>query len=360
MDETRQSQPGDAQLLAVIRTQTEIARLGLDLNGVMALVAERAQLITGATGAVVELADGDDMVYRAVAGVASRMLGLRLSRKNSLSGLCVELASTLRCEDSETDARVDREACRKVGLRSMIVVPLIHNGDAVGAMKVFSSVPAAFGEGEVQTLGLMSELIAAAMYHAARFGVDELFRQATRDSLTGLANRAQFLDRLRHGIVKAKRDGVRLGVLMIDMDGLKPINDQHGHRAGDAAIKKWRTGFSRRRASRIRWPALGVTNSRSSSPESKTARALLRWLSASQPIVISRLLLRVGRSRLAQASEWQSIPTTAKNPTRFSRRRTKQCMPQSGTRSAPGLIRQGTLIVDECPACPERVMPVNS
>lgn len=49
------------RLLDVIRTQTDIARLGLDLLGVMALVAERAQSITGAIGAVVELAKGDDM-----------------------------------------------------------------------------------------------------------------------------------------------------------------------------------------------------------------------------------------------------------------------------------------------------------
>lgn len=231
-------EPPARQLMAVIQTQTEIAKLGLDLHGVMTLVAERALAVTGATGAVVELAEGDHMVYRAVAGIASGMLGLRLSRQTSLSGLCVETATTLRCDDSEYDPRVDREACRKVGLRSMIVVPLIHHGEAVGALKVFSPMPSAFGPAEIQLLSLMSELIAAAMYHAARFGTDELFRRATRDSLTGLANRALFLDHLRHGIVKAKREGRSLGVVMLDMDGLKPINDQHGHRAGDAAIKE--------------------------------------------------------------------------------------------------------------------------
>lgn len=232
------SEPAPAQLMAVIRTQTDIAKLGLDLNGVMTLVAERALAATGATGAVIELAEGDHMVYRAVAGAASGMLGLRLGRKGSLSGLCVESATTLCCDDSENDARVDREACRKVGLRSMVVVPLIHHGDTVGALKVFAPVPAAFGDGAIQLLGLMSELIAAAMFHAARFGTDELFRQATRDNLTGLANRALFFDRLRHGIVKAKRDGGCLGVVMLDMDGLKPINDQRGHRGGDAALKE--------------------------------------------------------------------------------------------------------------------------
>jgi diguanylate cyclase (GGDEF)-like protein len=230
------TEPSSAQLLAVINAQTEVAKLGLDLNGVMALVAERSQVITRATGAIIELVEGDEMVYRAVAGVASRLLGLRLARNTSLSGLCVASATTLRCDDSETDARVDREACRRVGLRSMIVVPLFHNGAAVGVLKVCSPLPSAFGEGDVQILGLMSELIAASMFHAARYGTDELYRRATRDNLTGLANRAFFYDRLRHSLSAAKREGRRVGVLMLDMDGLKPINDTHGHRAGDAAI----------------------------------------------------------------------------------------------------------------------------
>jgi diguanylate cyclase (GGDEF)-like protein len=224
------------QLLAVIATQTEIAKLGLDLNGVMSLVAEQALAVTHATGAVVEMVEGDEMVYRAVAGAASGQLGLRLSRDRSLSGSCVMQSSTLRCDDSEVDPRVNREACRKIGLRSMIVVPLLHHGIAIGVLKVFSSEVSAFGDGDLRILGLMSELIAASMFHSSKYEADELFQQATRDSLTGFANRALFFDRLRHNIAKARRERLLLGVMMLDMDALKPINDGYGHRAGDAAI----------------------------------------------------------------------------------------------------------------------------
>jgi diguanylate cyclase (GGDEF)-like protein len=237
-----------AQLLAIIATQTEIARLGLDLGGVMAMVAEHAQRITQASGAVVELVEGDEMVYRAVAGDAAGMLGVRLKRDASLSGLCVATAETLRCDDSDEDPRVDREACRRVGLRSMVVVPLIHDGGAVGALKVFSPDVAAFGDGDARVLALMSELVAAAMFHATRYGADELFRQATSDQLTGLANRALFMDRLRHAIASSYRTQRRLAVLMLDMDGLKPINDSRGHRAGDAALQE----IARRIASELR------------------------------------------------------------------------------------------------------------
>src|SRR5262249_7818707 len=67
--------PDDAErLAAIIATQQEIATAGLDLGTVLTLIAERTQAITGATGAAVELAEGDELVYRAVSGTAAHSL----------------------------------------------------------------------------------------------------------------------------------------------------------------------------------------------------------------------------------------------------------------------------------------------
>jgi len=225
-------------LLEIIRTQTEIAKLGIDLGSVMTCVAERAQQLTRASGAVVELAEGSEMVYRAACGTAETQLGLRLAREGSLSGLCVESGQILRCDDSHNDARVNRAACEKVGLRSMIVVPLRHLDSTIGVLKVMSSTVCAFDEEDSYLLGLISELIAAAMFHATRFEAKDLLYRATHDPLTGLANRALFFDRLRYCLTRAQRHSEKVGLLNIDMDGLKPINDRYGHRAGDAAIKE--------------------------------------------------------------------------------------------------------------------------
>lgn len=226
------------RLLRIIKTQTEIVKLGLDLGGVMALVAERAQKLTLADGAVVELAEGDEMVYRAACGSAEPQLGLRLKRAGSLSGLCVETGKVLRCDNAETDVRVDRDACRRVGLLSMLVVPLTHHEMAVGVLKVISRHVNTFGDSDIEILELMSELIAAAMFHATQYEANELFQRATQDALTGIANRALFFDRLRQGLAQAKRTSRCVGILFLDMDGLKQINDEHGHRAGDAALKE--------------------------------------------------------------------------------------------------------------------------
>ena len=223
-------------LMAIIQAQTEIAKLGMDLGAMLDLVANRMQTLTRAQGAIVEIAEGDEMVYRAAAGMAGSQLGLRLKRQGSLSGLCVQSGEILDCPDSETDPRVDREACRRVGLRSMLVAPLIYNGTTIGVLKIASPEAEAFDARDVKVLELMTGLIGAVVYKASDF--TEIYHRATHDPLTGISNRALFFDRLRQGLLLSARRATGLGIVNLDMDGLKPINDTFGHRAGDAAIRE--------------------------------------------------------------------------------------------------------------------------
>ncbi|BDI34416.1 hypothetical protein CCAX7_64670 [Capsulimonas corticalis] len=147
----------------LIATQHEIAHAERELDAVLSIVTRRAQELSEADGAVVEMADGDEMVYRSASGSAAQQIGMRLSRHTSLSGRCVGESRVLSCEDSETDPRVNREACRKVGLRSMVVVPLQFLGQTIGVLKVYSSRPNAFGDAVLPLLEMMVSLIVAAM-----------------------------------------------------------------------------------------------------------------------------------------------------------------------------------------------------
>ena len=109
--------PSRDQLLAIIRVQTEIARHGLDLAPVMAVVVERALDLVKADGAVIELAEDDEMVYRAVSGIAAGQVGLRLKLSSSLSGLCVRSGDNPRCSVTERERRVERAACGRIQIR---------------------------------------------------------------------------------------------------------------------------------------------------------------------------------------------------------------------------------------------------
>ncbi len=114
--------------MAIIKTQSEIAASDLDTDQVMHLAAKRAQEITGATSAVIELPEGEEMVYAVTSGEATPYLGIRMDRRSTLSGLALDRDQVLYCEDTEIDPRVDRRASRRVNLRSMICVPLKHQG----------------------------------------------------------------------------------------------------------------------------------------------------------------------------------------------------------------------------------------
>lgn len=230
--------PSQEQLLKVIEIQTEIVKAGLDLGAVMTLVVERTLALIGADGAAIELAQDGDMVYAAVSGIAGPHLGLRLRQANSLSGMCVESGTILRSADTERDERVDQAACRRIGLRSMIVMPLKFDTTVVGVLKAMAVQPGKFRRRDEALLGLLSEVVAAAMHFATQLDSNQLFQKATHDGLTNLVNRSLFMDRLRKVVARRSRDRHRAGVLMIDMDGLKELNDTFGHRVGDAAIRE--------------------------------------------------------------------------------------------------------------------------
>uniref|UniRef100_UPI00403F3BFD PAS domain-containing protein n=1 Tax=Microcoleus sp. OTE_8_concoct_300 TaxID=2964710 RepID=UPI00403F3BFD len=157
------------RLAVVIATQQEITIRNPNLDAVMAVIAERTQDLTRADGAVIEILEGDEFVYRAASGIVTAYVGLRLKVGKSLSGKCIATGQIMLCEDSETDVRVDRAACQRIGLRSMVVVPLFYQKDRVGVLKVVSATPSSFTESDIQTLQLMAGFLASSLHLASEF-----------------------------------------------------------------------------------------------------------------------------------------------------------------------------------------------
>ncbi len=140
-----------------MRIQREIAAGDLTPQGALELLAVRSRELVGAEGCAIEVGEGDDMIYRAVSGTARDQLGLRLARQGSLSGMVMETGEAACCRDSETDPRVDRQACRRVGSRSMFLVPLKVGEEVTGVLKVFSSHPDAFSPADCNNLQILAE-----------------------------------------------------------------------------------------------------------------------------------------------------------------------------------------------------------
>lgn len=227
----------------ILRTQRTIATTEPELEQLMATVVAESIELTGAEGAVVELPEGDTMVYRAVAGTAAGHLGHAVALDGSISGLCLVTGDTLVVGDSETDARVEAEASRRIGARSMVVVPLVHDGRTAGVLKVFSSSAGAVGRDEARVLGLLGSVIGTGLARAEL--VERLAEDAHTDKLTGIPNRRSWDDQLARAMAQATRSGAPLSVAMCDVDGLKFVNDTEGHGAGDAVLQTvarvWRT-----------------------------------------------------------------------------------------------------------------------
>jgi PAS domain S-box-containing protein len=147
----------------IVRMQQQMAASSADLQASMQLVAEYAQELTAADGAAIVLIDGDELVNHAASGVAFERVGIRFKRQGSLVGLAIDRGEVLRCADSETDARVDRDAFRGFGLSSAIVAPLRVGGAIVGAIRAVSKRKNAFGQIDLGTLQMVAEQLSVAM-----------------------------------------------------------------------------------------------------------------------------------------------------------------------------------------------------
>ncbi|HEX4488536.1 MAG TPA: TonB family protein [Terriglobales bacterium] len=125
-------------------------------------IVEQACLATGATGAAIALARGDEFICRASTGNAPD-LGMRLSIDHGLSAFCVQTGEVQRCDDSEVDSRVDAEVCRHLGVRSVLVVPITYGDFFLGIFEIFAPQPFAFYDRDIETVLALCKSVLTAL-----------------------------------------------------------------------------------------------------------------------------------------------------------------------------------------------------
>jgi diguanylate cyclase (GGDEF)-like protein len=210
------SAPGPERLLAIIELQNAIAAAGMNADDVMAIVADRAAMLTRATTTLVSLVDGEDLVSRAVSGPALA-LGSRTPKSAGLAGRAVGECRPLRMEDPPA-----------------VCVPLVYGEIAVGVLEVTG--PRAFSDEDVETLRMLGQIIAIALHRAYTYPRPR--PDVLQDALTGLGNRRAFDERIEAELNRNKRFGHSFSLALLELERFESAIDRVGQAAGDELLKR--------------------------------------------------------------------------------------------------------------------------
>ena len=120
---------------------------------------EQACIATGASGAAIALVREEKIVCLASSGPSAPDIGVCLDPHNGLSGSCIQTRQAQRCSDTQTDPRVDPQACQRLGVRSIIVLPLMEDDELFGIVEILSSRPNAFEQRDLDILKALTDRI---------------------------------------------------------------------------------------------------------------------------------------------------------------------------------------------------------
>src|SRR5438477_2192599 len=158
----------DTSILAqIVETQHEIQSNHLNLQSTAKLVVERILKISAAQGAAVGIVHEDELVYQAGSGVLSGQTNRSARREATLSASTLLHDMILRCTDAGTDFRVNPELTQRLGIGSLISVPIFHNGKTSGALELVFTRPDAFQHQDVRTCQLMAGLVTETLIRTA-------------------------------------------------------------------------------------------------------------------------------------------------------------------------------------------------
>jgi GAF domain-containing protein len=137
-----------------------------DLESALQLLAERARYVMGASGVAIALREGEEMVCRASAGPSAPPLETPLQVDSGLTAESLRQREILRCDDADNDQRVDQDSCRALGVKSVMVTPLLRQRQPIGVFELLAERSYAFEERDVTVLQRLSAMVLTALDHA--------------------------------------------------------------------------------------------------------------------------------------------------------------------------------------------------
>src|SRR5688572_2078433 len=215
----------------------------LELRDVLREFATRAAELTGATAAelshydptkgalvmLVEYREGVDEITT-TGGQVYHLVDYPATRH----ALETQEAVQIRVSDPSHDP-AERALLEHQGQKSLLMLPLVARGDTIGLMEIVDVNDRVWDDDDVEFCRALCDIVAIAVRNAVLFA--ELQETAARDKLTGLYNRRLFEEQFEAAVARSLRSKEDLTLLVVDLDGLKRINDISGHVAGDTALR---------------------------------------------------------------------------------------------------------------------------
>jgi diguanylate cyclase (GGDEF)-like protein len=217
-----------------------LARLASEFTAVLSLpdlLGHVMRVLREETGfdscslALQDVHDPNALVILAASGLRKSFRGLRLPVGQGLHGAVMETGRPLLVPDMDADPRVFR---REPRIKSGIYAPLMVRDRRIGILSAHQDRVGAFAEADLDLLTVVARYLSGAI-EVARLH-EQLKELAATDSLTGLANRRTFLDRLESEIARSRRAKYPLSVVLVDLDRFKSVNDVYGHARGDEVL----------------------------------------------------------------------------------------------------------------------------
>ncbi len=171
---------GNLALLDVLREAVAVGTQSTD--SILESIAEAAGVLTGANGVAIALRQEGVIICRARSGDIAPELGSPLNADSGISGECLRAAAILVCSDTATDKRVDSEVCERLGVKSIVAVPLRGRTGMVGILEAFSAGTGTFEKDQIEALRALGE-IAERAYERERRRLEPVAPVKTRTGL---------------------------------------------------------------------------------------------------------------------------------------------------------------------------------
>jgi diguanylate cyclase (GGDEF)-like protein len=210
--------------------------VSLELQAVLDTLTREADLAVGGEMAGVYLLE-DDGTALATAGhnCPDEWFGYRLAPGEGIAGRVLESGRPVLTSDYDDEITLPRNIVLR-GVRSGVGVPMRWNGELRGALSVGFLELREVTNDDLSVLEAIADLAVVACHNAEAY--EDVRTAASTDALTGLLNHGAMHVRVREEIARAKRDGQPLCCVLIDLDDFKRVNDELGHPAGDALLRR--------------------------------------------------------------------------------------------------------------------------